>query len=300
MDLAAPLEVFGRCRLPSGAPAYRTAVCALTEEVETGTFTMRVPHGLSRLAQASTIIIPGTADLDVPIDPEIIEALRTAADRGTRIASLCVGAFTLADTGLLDGLRATTHWAAAAELARRHPAVDVDAAVLYVDNGHILTSAGAAAALDLCLYMVRQDYGSAVAADTARLSVMPLERAGGQAQFIVHEPPVPSGTTLRPLLNWMEENLGEQLDITTIAARATMSTRTLNRRFQEQIGTTPLQWLHHARLRQAQFLLETTDHSIERVAGQVGFNAVTTFRERFRDLVGTSPQRYRTQFRTSR
>ncbi|AUS34842.1 AraC family transcriptional regulator [Prescottella equi] len=300
MDLAAPLEVFGRCRLPSGAPAYRTAVCALTEEVETGTFTMRVPHGLSRLAQASTIIIPGTADLDVPVDAEIIDALRSAADRGTRIASLCVGAFTLADTGLLDGLRATTHWAAAAELARRHPAVDVDAAVLYVDNGHILTSAGAAAALDLCLYMVRQDYGSAVAADTARLSVMPLERAGGQAQFIVHEPPVPSGTTLRPLLNWMEENLGEQLDITTIAARATMSTRTLNRRFQEQIGTTPLQWLHHARLRQAQFLLETTDHSIERVAGQVGFNAVTTFRERFRDLVGTSPQRYRTQFRTSR
>ncbi len=300
MDLAAPLEVFGRCRLPSGAPAYRTAVCALTEEVETGTFTMRVPHGLSRLAQASTIIIPGTADLDVPIDPEIIEALRTAADRGTRIASLCVGAFTLADTGLLDGLRATTHWAAASELARRRPAIDVDAAVLYVDNGHVLTSAGAAAALDLCLYMVRQDYGSAVAADTARLSVMPLERAGGQAQFIVHEPPVPSGTTLRPLLNWMEENLGEQLDITTIAAKATMSTRTLNRRFQEQIGTTPLQWLHHARLRQAQFLLETTDHSIERVAGQVGFNAVTTFRERFRDLVGTSPQRYRTQFRTSR
>ena len=300
MDLAAPLEVFGRCRLPSGAPAYRTAVCALTEEVETGTFTMRVPHGLSRLAQASTIIIPGTADLDVPVDAEIIDALRSAADRGTRIASLCVGAFTLADTGLLDGLRATTHWAAAAELARRHPAVDVDAAVLYVDNGHILTSAGAAAALDLCLYMVRQDYGSAVAADTARLSVMPLERAGGQAQFIVHEPPVPSGTTLRPLLNWMEENLGEQLDITTIAARATMSPRTLNRRFQEQIGTTPLQWLHHARLRQAQFLLETTDHSIERVAGQVGFNAVTTFRERFRDLVGTSPQRYRTQFRTSR
>ena len=300
MDLAAPLEVFGRCRLPSGAPAYRTSVCALTEEVETGTFTMRVPHGLSRLAQASTIIIPGTADLDVPIDPEIIDAIRTAADRGTRIASLCVGAFTLADTGLLDGLRATTHWAAASELARRHPAIDVDAAVLYVDNGHVLTSAGAAAALDLCLYMVRQDYGSAVAADTARLSVMPLERAGGQAQFIVHEPPVPSGTTLRPLLNWMEENLGEQLDITTIAAKATMSTRTLNRRFQEQIGTTPLQWLHHARLRQAQFLLETTDHSIERVAGQVGFNAVTTFRERFRDLVGTSPQLYRTQFRTSR
>lgn len=233
--------------------------------------------------------------------PRDHRSLRTAADRGTRIASLCVGAFTLADTGLLDGLRATTHWAAASELARRHPAIDVDAAVLYVDNGHVLTSAGAAAALDLCLYMVRQDYGSAVAADTARLSVMPLERAGGQAQFIVHEPPVPSGTTLRPLLNWMEENLGgEQLDITTIAAKATMSTRTLNRRFQEQIGTTPLQWLHHARLRQAQFLLETTDHSIERVAGQVGFNAVTTFRERFRDLVGTSPQRYRTQFRTSR
>lgn len=297
MDLAVPLEVFGRSRLPSGRAAYRTLVCAGADEIDTGSFVLRAPHRLDRLVRASTVVVPGVADIDTPIDPSVLEALRLAERQGARIASLCVGAFTLAAAGLLDGLRATTHWAAASELARRHPGIDVDPAVLYVDNGTILTSAGAAAALDLCLHMVRLDHGSAVAADTARLSVMPLERSGGQAQFIVHEPPVPNGSTLQPLLAWLEDNLAEPLDIAAIAARGALSPRTLNRRFQEQIGTTPLQWLHHARLRRAQHLLETTDHGIERIAHQVGFAATTTFRERFRDLVGTSPNRYRAQFR---
>ncbi len=198
---------------------------------------------------------------------DVLAALRSAAASGTRIASICVGAFTLAATGLLDGLRATTHWAAAGELARRYPAVAVDANVLFVDNGQILTSAGAAAGLDLCLHMIRNDHGSAVAADAARIAVMPLERDGGQAQFIVREPPTPDGATLEPLLRWMEENAHRELTLADIAAQAMMSARTLNRRFREQTGTTPLHWLHRARLRQAQYLLETTSHSVERIAG---------------------------------
>ena len=145
--------------------------------------------------------------------------------------------------------------------------------------------------------MVRQDYGSAVAADIARITVMPLERDGGQAQFIVHEPPAPAGATLEPLLRWMEDNACQPLTLKNLAARANLSTRTLSRRFREQVGTTPLQWLQRCRLRQAQALLETTDHAVERIADQVGFGSPTTFRDRFRQLVGTSPQAYRRAFR---
>ncbi|MDQ3637663.1 MAG: DJ-1/PfpI family protein, partial [Actinomycetota bacterium] len=181
-DLSTPVEVFGRARLPGGRAAYRVRVCAPTEEVDAGVFSMRVPWGLEALAGADTIVLPGLADPTVSIPKDILAALRAAADGGTRIASICVGAFTLAATGLLDGRRATTHWAAARELARLYPEIDVDADVLFVDNGQILTSAGAAAGLDLCLHMIRQDHGSAVAADAARVAVMPLERDGGQAQ----------------------------------------------------------------------------------------------------------------------
>ncbi|MBX6382130.1 MAG: helix-turn-helix domain-containing protein, partial [Microbispora sp.] len=230
--------------------------------------------------------------------PEVLEALREAAARGTRLASICAGAFTLAAAGLLDGLRATTHWAAAPELARRFPAVDVRPDVLYVDNGQVLTSAGAAAGLDLCLHMIRRDHGSAVAADAARLSVMPLEREGGQAQFIVHEhPPVPSGSLLEPVLAWIEDNLDRDLTLREMAARAGMSERTFGRRFRQQTGTTPLQWLLRARVRRAQYLLENTDHGIERIAAQAGFGSPTAFRERFKRVVGTTPQAYRSSFR---
>jgi len=296
-DLSTPIETFGRVRLPDGRAAYRVRVCAPSAEIDAGAFTLRAPWGLDALAEADTIILPGLADPTAPIPQDVLAALRTTAASGTRIASICVGAFTLAATGLLDGLRATTHWAAAGELARRYPAVEVDADVLFVDNGQVLTSAGAAAGLDLCLHMIRRDHGSAVAADAARIAVMPLERDGGQAQFIVHEPPTPDGATLEPLLRWMDDNAHRDLTLADIAARAMISTRTLNRRFREQTGTTPLHWLHRVRLRQAQYLLETTDHSVERVAGQVGFGSSTTFRERFRRLVGASPQAYRRAFR---
>jgi transcriptional regulator GlxA family with amidase domain len=296
-DLTVPIEVFGRTRLPDGRRAYRVRVCASSPETDAGAFTLRAPWGLDALAEADTIIVPGSADLGVPVPAEVVTALRTAAEAGTRIASICSGAFALAETGLLDGLRATTHWLGAAELARRFPAVEVDPDVLFVDNGQILSSAGAAAGLDLCLHLVRLDHGSAVAADAARLSVMPLERDGGQAQFIAHEPPAPDGATLEPLLRWMSENLRLELTLDDLAVRAGLSTRTLNRRFREQTGTTPLRWLHRARLRQAQYLLETTAHGIDRIAGQVGFGSVTAFRDHFKRVVGTSPHAYRRSFR---
>ncbi len=297
-DLATPIEVFDRTRLPGGRPGYRVVVCAERPTVTTGVFDIAVPWRLDVLADADTVIVPGVTDPGAAAPAPVLDALRAAEARGTRIASICGGAFTLAAAGLLDGRRATTHWVAAAQLAARYPRVQVDPNVLYVDNGQILTSAGAAAGLDLCLHLVRTDHGAAVAADAARLSVMPLERAGGQAQFIAHEPPAPDGTTLEPLLTWMRQNAGRDLALADIARHAGMSVRTLNRRFRDQVGTTPLRWLHRIRVHQAQHLLETTAHPVDRVATQVGFGSVTAFRDRFRRITGTSPQAYRRSFRS--
>ncbi|CCK25277.1 AraC-family transcriptional regulator [Streptomyces davaonensis JCM 4913] len=299
-DMAAPMQVFDWTRLPDGRPAYRVRLCAETPQVRADCgFALRVDRGLEALAEADTIIVPGRAEGAPPPSEPVLAALRRAAEAGTRIASVCVGAFVLAEAGLLDGLRATTHWVAADLLARDYPRVEVQPDVLYVDNGQILTSAGAAAALDMCLHMIRRDLGSAVAADAARMSVMPLEREGGQAQFIVHEhPPVPRGSTLEPLLDWVEDHLSEEITLAALASRSGMSERTFSRRFREQTGTTPLQWLLRARVRRAQYLLENSDHSVERIAGQAGFGSPTAFRERFRKVVGTTPYAYRTAFRT--
>jgi transcriptional regulator GlxA family with amidase domain len=295
-DLATPVEVFGRSRLPDGRAAYRVCVCAPADEVGAGVIAIRAPWGLDALGEANTIIVPGLADPAKPIPENVLEALRAAVEGGTRVASICVGAFTLAAAGLLNGLRATTHWAAARELSRLYPDVDVDEDVLFVDNGQVLTSAGAAAGLDLCLHMIRRDHGSAVAADAARTAVMPPVRDGGQAQYIVHEQPGADGSSLEPLLRWMEGNAHRRLTLDEIAARATMSTRTLNRRFRAQTGTTPLRWLQRTRIRRAQRLLETTSHSVERIAGEVGFGSPTSFRDLFKNLVGTSPRDYRRTF----
>ncbi|WP_406389754.1 GlxA family transcriptional regulator [Streptomyces sp. NBC_00887] len=272
-------------------------MCAEQPETDAGAFTLRAPWGLEGLKGADTIIVPGTARPTVPPTPAVRDALRAAAQDGTRIASICSGTFPLAATGLLNGLRATTHWIAAELLAGSYPDIEVDPDVLYVDNGQVLTSAGAAAGLDLCLHMIRKDYGSAVAADAAWLSVMPLEREGGQAQFIVHDyAPTPRGSTLEPLLAWLQDNLGTELTLADIAAHAGVSTRTLIRRFREQTGTTPLQWLHRARLRQAQHLLESTQHTVERIGAQVDFGSLTAFRARFKKSTGVSPHSYRRAF----
>jgi transcriptional regulator GlxA family with amidase domain len=257
---------------------------------------LHVPWRLSSLAQADTVIVPGIDDLNRTVPAWIVRGIRRAAERGARVASICTGAFVLAATGILDGRRATTHWLAAADFARRHPAIELDANVLYVDNGRVLTSAGAAAGFDLCLHMVRRDLGADRAAAVARLAVMPLERAGGQAQFIEHAPPAEAPGAMTPLLAWMEQNLARQLPLPVVARRAAMSTRTLSRRFREQVGATPAAWLARARVRRAQRLLETTNLAIEQVAAEAGFGSAAVMREHFGTVVGTSPQSYRRAF----
>ncbi len=296
-DLAIPCEVFGRARLDDGRAPYRVRVCGVTRTVDAGAFEVRTRADLRAVAAADTVIVPGIDDPSAPIPRAVTAALQRAAARGARVASICSGAFVLAAAGLLDGRRATTHWLAAAELARRYPAIDVDPNVLYVDTGRILTSAGAAAGLDLCLHMVRCDHGAAVAAAGARLAVMPLERAGGQAQFIVHETPTADGASLEPLLSWLDAHHHETLPLARIAREAGMSARSLCRRFREQTGTTPAQWIVRARVRRAQHLLEVSGRAIERIAADVGFGSSATFRDRFHRIVGTSPQAYRRSFR---
>jgi transcriptional regulator GlxA family with amidase domain len=295
-DLSTACEVFALARTADGRTPYEVRVCSASPDVKSMHVALRVPWRLSSLARADTVIVPGIEDIDRPIPAVVLRAIRRAADRGARVASVCSGAFVLAATGLLDGLRATTHWRAAGELARRYPRIDVDANVLYVDNGRVLTSAGAAAGFDLCIYLVRRDLGAEAAATVARLAVMPLERAGGQAQFIRHDPPSDGRGSIGGLLAWIEQNLKRELPLSTIARRAAMSPRTLSRRFREQVGGTPAAWIAQARVRRAQRLLETTDLSIEQVAAEAGFGSATVLRAHFGDVVGTSPLAYRRAF----
>ncbi|MEN0065349.1 MAG: helix-turn-helix domain-containing protein [Myxococcota bacterium] len=294
-DLATPCEVFGRARSPSG-PMYEVRVCAASARVQAEWFTVEVPHRLDALEDAHTIVVPGVLEIEGPFEPELLLALRHAAARGTRIVSICTGAFVLAAAGLLAGRRATTHWAAAPALAASYPDVEVASEVLYVDEDVVMTSAGAAAGLDLCLHVVRRDFGAAIAAHTARMAVMPLERPGGQAQFIDHPAPE-ADEALQPLLDWIDGHLEADLTVPALAQRAAMSPRTLARRFQAQLSTTPAQWVLRARVRRAQVLLETTSLSVEAVAEAVGFGSSATFRQRFRGQLGTSPSSYRQAFR---
>jgi transcriptional regulator GlxA family with amidase domain len=297
-DLSTACEVFGLAKRRDGRAAYEVRVCSESAQVTSTHVALRVPWRLSSLALADTVIVPGINDLGRPVPASVLRGIRRAAERGARVASICTGAFVLAATGVLDGLRATTHWLAAAELARRHPSLDLDANVLYVDNGRVLTSAGAAAGFDLCIHMVRRDLGAEVAASVARLAVMPLERAGGQAQFIEHAPPSEAPGAMTSVLAWMEQNLSRNLTLPDIARRAAMSTRTLSRRFRVQVGTTPAAWLAHARVRFAQRLLETTNMPVEQVASEAGFGSAVVMRVHFGALVGTSPLSYRRAFST--
>jgi transcriptional regulator GlxA family with amidase domain len=296
-DLSTPGEIFRGTRLADGRAPYRLTVCGVTRTVATADFEIRLRHGLEALERADTILIPGVGDLERPVPRELVQALRAAAARGARLASICSGAFLLAATGLLAGKRATTHWRAAAELARRHPSIEVDPNVLFVDEGNLLTSAGATAGIDLCLHLVRRDFGAAVAADTARMAVVALAREGGQAQFIVHSPAPNDGESLAPLLAWIEQNPQRDLSLAALARRAAMSARTLSRRFREQTGTTPAQWVARARVRRAQQLLETSGHALDRIASLAGFASPTTLRARFQHTLGTSPKAYRRSFR---
>ena len=300
-DLATPVEVFGHVETASGEPGYRVVVCGSQPVVTAGPLRIATDHGLEALADADTIVVPGRYDVTVPTPPEVITALRQAFDRGARIASICSGAFTLAATGLLDGKRATTHWVAAEAFRTAFPAVRLDPDVLYVDEGRVLTSAGASAGLDLCLHVVARDHGAAVAAHAARLAVAPLHRSGGQSQFILRNRPavnqVAERTELDDVLAWIEREAHRDIALGDIAVRASVSVRTLNRRFQTETGQTPMQWLTGVRVRHAQQMLETTTHGVERIGRDVGFASAANFREQFRRLAGVSPQHYRNTFR---
>jgi transcriptional regulator GlxA family with amidase domain len=289
--------LFARVQLAGGMYPYLVKICGLAKTVTTDHCTVVAPYTLAELQNADTIIVPGLADLDVDIPDALIHGIRKAHQRGARIASICSGAFILAATGLLHGLKATTHWLAAEELSRRYPGIEVDANVLYVDNGQLRTSAGAAAGLDLVLHMIRTDFGAAVAARAARIAVMPLERAGGQAQFIERRIPSANHGSLQPLLVWIETNPCGDLSVATLAEKGAMSIRSLHRRFVEHTGVTPARWVLNARIRRAQELLETTSLSVEQVSHESGFGSSATFRARFHDSVGTSPLVYRRTFR---
>jgi transcriptional regulator GlxA family with amidase domain len=295
-DLMVPCQVFGSAS--DRVRRYAVRVCAApgagTTTRRYGELSFDAPFGLEGLDDADLIVVPGY-DLRLRIPPEALDALTKAAARGVTIASICTGAFALAATGLLDGLRVTTHWQYAAHLQRLHPHVDVDPDALYVDNGRLLTSAGVAAGLDLCLYLVGRDHGASAAAETARSVVMPLHRDGGQAQFVAYTPPA-ADTAVAPLLDRLRKRLAEPLTLADMAAAGGLSVRSLQRRFADQLGTSPLQWLLRVRIDRARQLLETTDLPIDRVAGEVGFGSSVTLRHHFGRVTGVSPSAYRAAF----
>ncbi|QLE75442.1 helix-turn-helix domain-containing protein [Streptomyces rectiverticillatus] len=301
-DLTIPCEVFALARRPDGTPAYELRVCAeRTVTASAGAqqpFRISSRYRLDDARDADTVIVPGVRPDRAP-SPRILGLIRDAAARGARVASICTGAFVLAAAGLLDGRRATTHWMFADRLAGDFPDVEVDPSVLFVDNGRILTSAGIAAGLDLCLHMVRSDLGAAAAARTARMIVMAPQRAGGQAQFIEYSDPVGDADDLGPTMQWMQDNLDRPLTVADIAAQAVMSPRTLARRFRAHTGTTPLQWLLNRRLQRARELLETTDLPMDRVAAAAGFGSTETLRHHFTRHIGTTPKSYRATFKVA-
>ncbi|NGO71717.1 helix-turn-helix domain-containing protein, partial [Streptomyces boncukensis] len=304
-ELALAYEVFGSAPAGVAGPWYDVAVCG-PGPVRVGRFLLEPDHGLDRLSRADTVIVPGWADVDADASPgtrpstsagdptaapmaglaDLVDAVRAAHEAGARVASLCTGAFVLAAAGLLDGKRATTHWAHTRTLAARYPRVEVDPDVLYTDSGSVLTSAGKAAALDLCLHLVRLDHGSAAANAAARRLVVPPHRDGGQAQFVTTPMPAPDNRPLAELLPWVLERLDQPLTVEDLARQARMSARNLGRHFRAATGTTPLQWLLTQRIRRAQELLETTDDSVETIAAAAGMGTATTLRRHFTRTVG--------------
>jgi transcriptional regulator GlxA family with amidase domain len=304
-EFAVPCEVFGVNRTDLVDPWYDLRLCAATPGALRTTMGLRVdtPYGLDDLLRADTIVVPACARPTQRQPPEpLLDALRQAHARGTRIASICTGAYLLAAAGLLDGRRATVHWMNAVDFAHRYPRVLVDAAVLYVDHGDVLTSAGTGSAIDLCLHMVRRDHGAAVANEVARRMVVPPHRDGGQAQFA--RPVTPSESRadasreLEPVLDWARRHLDRPLTVAQLAQRAHMSPRTFARRFRETVGASPLQWLVEQRVRVAQDLLETTDEPVERIARRAGFGTAVSLRQHFGRITSVSPQTYRQVFRT--
>ncbi|NEY36032.1 helix-turn-helix domain-containing protein [Streptomyces sp. PRKS01-65] len=298
-----PLSVFGVDRQDAGVPRYRLLVCAGEEGPlrTTGGLELTAPHGLEAISRAGTVVVPAWRSITSPPPQEALDALRRAHEEGARIVGLCTGAFVLAAAGLLDGRPATTHWMYAPTLAKRYPSVHVDPRELFVDDGDVLTSAGTAAGIDLCLHIVRTDHGSEAAGALARRLVVPPRRSGGQERYLDRSLPEEIGADpLAEVVAWALEHLHEQFDVETLAARAYMSRRTFDRRFRSLTGSAPLQWLITQRVLQAQRLLETSDYSVDEVAGRCGFRSPVALRGHFRRQLGSSPAAYRAAYRARR
>jgi AraC family transcriptional activator FtrA len=285
-----------------GVRWYRHAVCSADgAALRIGDFSVSLDHGLEALARADTVIVPGWCRIDRRAGRDLVEALQRAYRRGARIVSFCTGAFALADAGLLDGRPATTHWAFADEFRSRYPKVALNPAVLYIDDGQVLTSAGAAASIDLSMHLIRRDFGAEIANTVARNLVVPPHRRGGQAQFV--DAPlgtqVEAGNALSETLDWAAARLGTPLSVADLAAHAHISPRHFSRQFRASTGTTPHQWLITQRLGLAQRLLESTDQSVDHIAGVAGFGTAAAMRVHFQSAVRTSPASYRHTFRTA-
>lgn len=291
-------EVFGLPRPELGSDWYRFTSCSVEPGPLRAMGGLRVSAeaGLATLARAGTIVIPGWKGIAVEPPPALLRALRAAHRRGARLVSICSGVAVLAATGLLDGRRATTHWRYAAALQQRHPRITVDPAVLYIDEGDILTSAGSAAGLDLCLHLVRRDFGAEIANQVARRLVIPPHRKGGQAQFIERPLPQREDHRLSILLDRLREQPADGMTIGELARSVAMSERTFLRRFRETTGTTPSDWLISARIERARELLEGTTQSVESIAQDSGFGSAVTLRHHFRRKLGVSPSDYQQRF----
>jgi transcriptional regulator GlxA family with amidase domain len=295
-DLTAAAQVFGLACGEDGEPLYRFSTCSPDgAEVRSTGFAVQPETGLEALGRADTVVLPGYFAVLEPPPRAATDALRQATGRGARAISVCSGAFALAHAGLLDGRRATTHWAWSGELAARFPAIEVDPAVLYVDEGEVMTSAGLSAGIDLCLHVVREDFGVTVGERVARQMVAAPHRDGGQAQFI-RTKSVGHDGSLESTRRWAAERLAEPLAVAAMARHAGVSPRTFARRFREETGTTPLQWLLSQRVMEAQRLLEESDLPVEDVAWRAGFGSAASLRDHFRRATSTTPTAYRRAF----
>ncbi|MFT4083220.1 MAG: helix-turn-helix domain-containing protein [Nocardioides sp.] len=295
-DLVIPEAVFSTV-VVDGSPAYDVLVCTAEPGIVASTGSMRVvvDHGLDVLSDVETVVVTGSGRR-ADFDPRILDVLVDAARNGQRVASICTGAFALAASGVLDGRPATTYWPYSDEFARRFPKVDVRPGVLYTDDGNVLTSAGVAAGLDLCLHLVRLDHGAAVANRAARLALVAPVRHGGQQQFIDSPLPPERGTSLAETRSWALERLADDLTLAQLAAHAHVSIRHLTRRFQAETGLSPLQWLVHQRIDRARILLESTMLPMEQVARLSGLGSSESLRQHFVKRVGITPSGYRASF----
>ena len=303
-DLGTPPQILGSARDEQERLLYRVRVCTPGNQPvrSSSGFTVQADHGLELLAEVDTIIVSGIyrADLvlDGKLDPEIAMALTDAAPT-TRIVSICTGAFALAAAGLLDGRRATTHWWYADAFRRQFPNVELDPDVLFVDEGDVLTSAGVGAGIDLCLHLVRKDFGAEAANRAARRCVVPPWRSGGQSQYIERPVPLLETTSTAPAREWASTRLHEPLDLKVLADQVRMSVRTFTRRFRDETGMSPGKWLTQQRVDHARHLLESTDLPIDQVAQRSGFRTGAALRQQMSAAVGVAPSVYRNTFRAT-